>query len=60
MTPDQIAQAKSMLIDPTLNPLEYFRGQFVSYIFGYPLVGACVGWLAGMIGGALARRRLGN
>lgn len=60
LTPDQIAQAKSMLIDPTIDSVQYFRGQFVSYVFGYPLVGGFVGWLAGLLGGALSRRRLGN
>jgi uncharacterized membrane protein len=48
-----------MTIDPAANPIEYFRGQYVSYIFGYPLVGSLVGWLSGLVGGALAKRRNG-
>lgn len=60
MTSEQVAQAMQNRIDPSLDPVNYFRAQFVSYIFGYPLVGGFVGWLAGVLGGALTRKRYGN
>ncbi|HEY3288723.1 MAG TPA: hypothetical protein VGK87_01210 [Anaerolineae bacterium] len=50
------AQATS-LIQANITPgLEYFRGQYVSYIFGYFLFGLLFGWGFGAFGRILARR----
>jgi hypothetical protein len=36
----------------------YFRNQDVSYVFGYLLFALFMGWIFGMVGGALAKRRM--
>ena len=37
---------------------EYFRGQDISYLFGYLLFALVFGWVFGMLGAALARNQL--
>jgi hypothetical protein len=55
LTPDQIALMEQFNV---LVGAEFFRGQDISYLFGYLLFGLLFGWLFGMFGGALARRQL--
>jgi hypothetical protein len=49
---DNIIQAKIQLGE------EYFRFQDISYVFGYLLAALFMGWIFGMLGGALAKRRM--
>jgi hypothetical protein len=37
---------------------EYFRGQDISFVFGYLLFALLLGWLAGSLGGVLAKRQM--
>ena len=53
------AQATTLVQQHITPGLEYFRGQYVSYIFGYVLFGLLFGWLLGALGGVLARRTVG-
>lgn len=55
LTPDQIAMMEQFNI---VVGAEFFRGQDVSYIFGYLLFALLFGWVLGMVGGALAKRQL--
>lgn len=55
LTPEQIALMEQFNI---IVGAEFFRGQDVSYIFGYLLFALLFGWGLGMIGGALARRQM--
>jgi hypothetical protein len=50
------AQATSLVQQNITPGLEYFRGQYVSYIFGYVLFGLLFGWALGALGGVFARR----
>lgn len=53
LTPGELTQMQQLNIQPGY---DYFAGQDVSLIFGYPLAALLFGWLAGMAGGSLARR----
>jgi len=55
LTPEQIALMEQFNV---VVGAEFFRGQDISYLFGYLLFGLLFGWLFGMFGGALARRQL--
>ncbi|MCS7055670.1 MAG: hypothetical protein NZM18_05790 [Thermoflexales bacterium] len=55
LTPDQIAMMEQFNI---VVGAEFFRGQDVSYIFGYLLFALLFGWVLGIIGGALAKRQM--
>ena len=55
LTPDQIAMMEQFNV---VVGAEFFRGQDISYLFGYLLFGLLFGWLFGILGGALARRQL--
>jgi hypothetical protein len=55
LTPDQIALMEQFNV---VVGAEFFRGQDISYLFGYLLFGLLFGWLFGMLGGALAKRQL--
>ena len=55
LTPDQIAMMEQFNV---VIGAEFFRGQDISYLFGYLLFGLLFGWLFGLIGGALAKRQL--
>lgn len=59
LTPAQVAQAEQFLINPAKSPVDYFQAQYVSYFFGYLLAALFFGWLFGMVGGAIIRRRYG-
>lgn len=55
LAPDQLAQIRQFNIELGA---EYFRGQDISYVFGYLLFGLLLGWVIGSLGGVLARRQL--
>jgi hypothetical protein len=55
LTPDQIALMEQFNV---VVGAEFFRGQDISYLFGYLLFALLFGWLFGMLGGALAKRQL--
>lgn len=55
LTSDQIALMEQFNV---VLGAEFFRGQDISYVFGYLLFTLLFGWLIGMIGGALARRQM--
>ncbi|BCX05068.1 MAG: hypothetical protein KatS3mg053_3006 [Candidatus Roseilinea sp.] len=55
LTPDQIAMMEQFNV---VLGAEFFRGQDVSYIFGYLLFALLFGWILGMIGGVLAKRQM--
>jgi len=55
LTPDQIAMMEQFNV---VVGAEFFRGQDISYLFGYLLFGLLFGWLFGLVGGALAKRQL--
>ena len=50
------AQATNLAQQQIIPGVEYFRGQYISYVFGYLLFGLLFGALLGAIGGLLARR----
>ncbi len=50
------AEATNLVQQHITPGLEYFRGQFVSYIFGYILFGLLFGWLLGAVAGVIAKR----
>lgn len=54
LAPDQLAQIRQFNIELSA---EYFRGQDISFVFGYLLFGLLLGWLIGSLGGALAKRQ---
>ncbi|MFC1464405.1 MAG: hypothetical protein ACFLMY_06105 [Candidatus Brachytrichaceae bacterium NZ_4S206] len=55
LTPEQIAMMEQFNV---VVGAEFFRGQDVSYIFGYLLFALLFGWILGIVGGALAKRQL--
>ncbi len=55
LTPDQIAMMEQFNV---VLGEEFFRGQDISYLFGYLLFALLFGWIFGMIGGALAKRQM--
>lgn len=55
LTPDQIAMMEQFNV---ALGAEFFRGQDVSYIFGYLLFALLFGWILGILGGALAKRQM--
>ncbi len=55
LTPDQIAMMEQFNV---VLGAEFFRGQDVSYIFGYLLFALLFGWILGIVGGALAKRQM--
>ena len=55
LTPDQIALMEQFRV---VVGAEFFRGQDISYLFGYLLFALLFGWLFGLVGGALAKRQL--
>lgn len=55
LTPDQIAMMDQFNV---VLGAEYFRGQDISYVFGYLLFALLFGWIIGTIGGALAKRQM--
>ncbi|MCS6846205.1 MAG: hypothetical protein RMN52_00650 [Anaerolineae bacterium] len=55
LTPDQIAMMEQFNV---VLGAEFFRGQDVSYIFGYLLFALLFGWILGIVGGVLAKRQL--
>lgn len=50
------AQTTNLALQNIQPGLEYFRGEYVSYIFGYVLFGLIFGSGLGWVGGLLARR----
>ena len=57
LTPEQIALMEQFNV---VVGAEFFRGQDISYLFGYLLFALLFGWLFGMLGGALAKRQISN
>lgn len=55
LTPEQIAMMEQFNV---VVGAEFFRGQDVSYIFGYLLFALLFGWILGIVGGALAKRQM--
>lgn len=55
LTSDQIAMMEQFNV---VLGAEFFRGQDVSYIFGYLLFALLLGWILGVVGGALAKRQM--
>jgi hypothetical protein len=55
LSPVQLGQIREFNIELGA---EYFRGQDISYVFGYLLFALVLGWLVGSLGGILARRQL--
>jgi hypothetical protein len=53
LTPLQVEQIRQFSIDLGI---DYFRGQDISYVFGYLLFALLFGWLIGSLGGVLAKR----
>jgi hypothetical protein len=51
------AQATNLVQQNIVPGVEYFRGQYLSYVFGYLLFGLAFGALFGGLGGLLARRQ---
>ncbi|MCL4505100.1 MAG: hypothetical protein M1434_04120 [Chloroflexi bacterium] len=49
------SQATNLALQNITPGLEYFRGEYVSYIFGYMLFGLVFGFGLGWLGGILAR-----
>jgi len=54
LTPDQIALMEQFNV---VVGAEFFRGQDISYLFGYLLFALIFGWLFGLIGGLLAKQQ---
>jgi len=54
LTPDQIALMEQFNV---VAGAEFFRGQDISYLFGYLLFALIFGWLFGLIGGLLAKQQ---
>ena len=54
LTPDQIALMEQFNV---VVGAEFFRGQDISYLFGYLLFSLLFGWLLGLIGGVLAKKQ---
>jgi hypothetical protein len=54
LTPDQIALMEQFNV---VVGADFFRGQDISYLFGYLLFALLFGWLFGLVGGALAKRQ---
>jgi len=54
LTPEQIALMEQFNV---VVGAEFFRGQDISYLFGYLLFGLLFGWLLGLIGGVLAKKQ---
>ncbi|MCL5997680.1 MAG: hypothetical protein M1546_16725 [Chloroflexi bacterium] len=50
------AQATSLIQQSIVPGVDYFRGQYISYVAGYLLFGLLFGMLLGALGGLLARR----
>jgi hypothetical protein len=59
LTPAELASMArvGILLNDGASAAEYFRSQDLSYVFGYLLFSLFLGWLFGMVGAALARRR---
>jgi hypothetical protein len=55
LNPAQLEQIQQFNI--TLGA-EYFRGQDISFVFGYLLFALLFGWIVGSLGGALAKRQM--
>lgn len=55
LNPAQLEQIRQFNI--TLGA-EYFRGQDISFVFGYLLFALTLGWIMGSLGGALAKRQM--
>ncbi len=57
MTPEQLAAIREQNL---VLGAEYFRGQDISFLFGYLLFALLFGWLFGTLGAVLANRQLGQ
>lgn len=55
LTPEQFTMMEQFKV---VLGAEFFRGQDISYVFGYLLFALLFGWIIGMIGGALAKQQM--